>query len=136
MIARRTFGLLVAALLAAALVTGTGGVSTVSMDRGVQASIADDHVAYLGFDQSTTTDANGTTNLTVTVTDRLPSGQVLSRIDVTVGGTTVDLAADGPLGPGENATHTFTGVTCGDPIVVDADADTVHVHLERTVDCS
>ena len=130
---RHQFVLLLAVLLAVTLAAPTGGVSSSSMDRGVRVSVVADDEAYLGFAQTATNTTEGTTDLEVAVTNRLPSA--LATAAVTVDGVTTDVAG-GSLASGASATATFTGVDCGAPITVDASGDSVAIRLNRTVDCS
>ncbi|MFB6161154.1 MAG: hypothetical protein ABEJ61_08260 [Haloferacaceae archaeon] len=129
--------LLLAATVAVVLafVTSTGAVSTVTMDRGVEVAVADDPNAYLGVERAVTGVGDGTANLSVTVTNRFPSGADLATVEVTVDGTTADLARGDPLAPGESATHAFRSVGCGDRIAVEAFGDGVRVRLYRSVTC-
>lgn len=132
----RTWLLLFAALaLVASSVVGAGGLSVGAMDRGIQGAVADDSTAYLGFEQTPTNTSNDTTDLDVTITNQYFGGTELTTVEVTINGTTVDLAEDGTVDPGEEATHTFTSVACGDRITVEALGDGVGVRLDRSVAC-
>lgn len=127
--------LLVDVLRGVGLASSTGGFSSAAVDRGLSVKATDDESAYVSFEQTPENTENGTTDLEATVTNRLPSGAALSTVEVTVSETTVDLAANDSVGPTEAATHTFSGVECGDPITVQASGNGVSVHLERTVRC-
>lgn len=131
MIPGRTVILAVGLLVALGAVTGAGGLSSVAAERGVQVSVADDEDAYLGFEQ-TARRTNGTTNLTVTVTNQFPSGVELSTVDVSVADRTANL---GSLDSGEAETITFEFVDCDSPITVEASGDGTAVHLDRIVTC-
>lgn len=135
MIQRRHLVLLVVALLGVGLASSTGGFSSAAVDRGLSVQVSDDESAYVAFKETPVNTHNITTDLEVTVTNRLPSGAALSTVEVRVNETTVDLAADDSVGPYEAATQTFSGVECGDPITVQASGNGVSVHLERTVRC-
>ena len=111
--------LLVAAIAALSLTLGTSGVSSVSVDRGIDVAVAEDRRAFLAFEQRTTT-TNGTTSLTVTIGNQYPDGTSLSTVTVSVGGTTVDLTIDQQLDAGEERTSTFGAVSCNDTIRVEA----------------
>lgn len=136
MMYRRQILLLVILVAGAALVTSTSGVSSVSADRDVQGKIAEDPSAYLGFEQTPTNTADGTTDLEVTVTNQFSSGTDLTVVKVTVNSTTVDLAESDPLESGESATCTFTTVPCDDPIMINASGNGVRVSLDRSVTCN
>jgi hypothetical protein len=135
MISQRHLVLLVVVLLGVGLASSTGGFSSATVDRGLSVQISDDESAYVAFAQTPENIENGTTDLEITVTNRLPSGAALTTLEVTVDETTVDLAANDSVGPNEAATHTFSSVDCGDPITVEASGDGVSVHLVRTVQC-
>jgi hypothetical protein len=135
MIQQRHLVLLVVALLGVGLASSTGGFSSATVDRGLSVQISDDESAYVAFAQTPENTENGTTHLEVTITNRLPSGAALTTLEVTVNETTVDLAANDSVEPTEAATHTFSGVECGDPITIQASGNGVSVHLERTVRC-
>jgi hypothetical protein len=129
---RRRLSVLLGVALLAVLATtiGTAGFGTLLVDRGVEISVAGDDAAYLGFDQRAVT-TNGTTNLSVTVTNRLPTDGAVT-VEVGVGGAT---ATVGSLGPGDAETVAFERVACGDAITVDAAGDDVAVALDRAVAC-
>ena len=74
-----------------------------------------------------------TAHVDVTVTNQFPAGTQLATVEVTAEGKSVEL---GPLAPGERATHTFSSVSCGDSIRIEASGDGVAVRLTRTVTCS
>jgi len=69
----------------------------------------------------------------VTVTNQFPAGTPLTTVEITANGTSVDL---GPIASGERVTHTFSSVSCGDSIGIEASGNGVAVNLERTVTCS
>lgn len=145
---RRRRVLLVVALLAVTvLVTSSTGFSATAADRDVSIEVAEDPNAYLGFEQTQYSTENVTANVNVTenssgnetayvdvtVTNQFPARTALTTVEVTVNGTSADLA---PLASGERATHTFSSVSCGEPIRIDASGDGVAVRLERRVTCS
>lgn len=132
---RRTLLLFAALALAASSVVGAGSLSAGTMDRGVGGAVEDDSTAYLGFEQTPTNTSNDTTDLEVTITNQHSAGTELTTVEVTIGDTTVDLADDGPVDPGEGATHTFTSVACGGQITVEALGEGVGVDLDRSVAC-
>lgn len=133
MIRRRHVFVLVALLTATALVTSSSAFSATAADRDVNVEVAEDPSAYLGFEQTYNNSENATANVSVTVTNRFPTTTELTKVEVAVNGTSVDLA---PLAPGERTTHTFQSVSCGDRIGIEASGDGVDVRLERTVDCT
>ncbi len=126
------FLIVTTALLALAL--GTSGVSSVAADRDVQVAVVDDTRAYVGFAQETET-TNGTTNLTVTVTNRFPDGSTLTTAELTVDGESTVLV-NGALEPGEPASGTVESVECGDPVTLLVSGDGVRIRLERAIDCN
>lgn len=132
---RRSLSLVLATVAVLALVTSTGGVSSVTGDRDVRIAVAPDHSAFLGFEQSTGTVTNGTTNVTLTVTNGFPSGTSLATVEITVDGETENLVADGSLGSGESAGATFENVACDAKITVEASGSDVFARLVRSVEC-
>ncbi len=126
---------LVAAVVAVTLVVGTSGYTAANTDRGVRVAVVDDDAAYVGVEQTATDTANGTTNLTVAVTNQFPTSTVLGTVTVTVDGRTVALTQDGPLGPGKRAVRTFQGLPCDATITVGASGTDVDVQFSRPVDC-
>lgn len=135
MISRRHRLLLVVAVLGVGLASSTGGFSTAAVDRDISVQISDDDSAYVGFQQTPVPTGNATTGLEVTVTNRLPSGVELTTVEVAVDDTAVDFAAGENIGPWESASHTFTGVSCSDRVVVEASGDGVRLQFERPVAC-
>lgn len=132
----RALAVLLAALLAGTTLTiGTSGFSSMAADRGVEVSVAPDDSAYIGFAQTLDGGADGTTNLTVQVTNRFTETE-LTSVTVTVGARTVDLTpADGSLDPGEQTTGTLDDVDCGASLLVDATGEAATAQLNRTVMC-
>jgi len=122
------------ALCTLALVTNTAGTSSVAMDRGLRADVAPDEDAYLGFEQETAT-TNGTTNLSVRVTNRLSTDVPLTRVRLTVDGERTALLGGDGLSPGESPSERVPSVDCGDRVVVSATAPDTRVVLERQVEC-
>ena len=131
---RRTLVVLVAAVAALSLTLGTSGVSSVSVDRGVDVAVAEDRRAFLAFEQHATT-TNGTTSLEVTVGNQYPEGTPLSTVTVSVGGTAVDLAKTQPLAVGDQRSSTFGGVSCTDTVRVEATGAGVETSFERSAAC-
>jgi hypothetical protein len=122
-------------LAAIALVTSTGGYSSVTAGRDVQVAVAPDHAAFLGYEQTRGPVTHGSTNVTVTVTNQFPSGTSLDRVVVCVPGECEYLTADGPLRPGENVTVRFEYLPCHSTIWVAAAGSGVSVRLSRPVTC-
>ncbi|MXR21007.1 hypothetical protein [Halobacterium bonnevillei] len=127
--------LLVVVLLGVGLASSTGGFSSAGVDRGISVQVSDDDSAYVAFEQTTEDTETGTTDLELTVTNRLPSGAALTTLEVTVNESTVDLAANDSVWPNETVTHSFSSVECGDPITVAASGNGVSVRLDRTIQC-
>lgn len=128
---RRILLLVAAGLVVATTAAGTSGFDSASVDRGVTVAVADDTTAYLGIEQATTNATNGTTNLTVTLSNRFPAGSTLAA-DIGVGNQSSGVTLDA----GETETATFQSVDCGEQIAVDASGSGVAVSLNRTVSCS
>ena len=131
----RHLSLILALLAALALVTSTGGYTSVTAGRNVEVAVAPDDAAFLGFEQTTDAVTNGTTNVTVTVTNRFPAGTTLETVVVIVDGETATLTTDGTLEAGESASETCDDVACGAPIAVHASGSDVTVSLYRSVQC-
>jgi hypothetical protein len=131
-VSRRRILLFVATVLVlATTAAGTSGFDSASVDRGVTVTVADDSTAYLGVEQATTNATNGTTNLTVTLRNRFPTGATLAA-DIEVGNQSSGVT----LGAGEADTTTFQSVDCGEQIAVDVSGPSVDVSLNRTVSCA
>ncbi|MFO7833656.1 MAG: hypothetical protein R6V31_06280 [Halohasta sp.] len=130
----RELVLLIALTAALSLTLGTSGVSSVSADRGIDVAVADDQRAFLAFEQHATT-TNETTSLEVTVGNQYPDGTPLSTGTVSVGGSTVDLAADQQLAGGEQRTFRFESVSCSDRVRIEAAGPGVTTTVERPVAC-
>ena len=126
--------LVVAALVAVTLTSATSGFTATTADRGVTVSVADDDTALLGIERTVSGTDNGTTNVTVTVANRFDEAS-LSTVVVRVDGRSRNLAASGPLAPGEAETATIEGVRCTETLHVTAEGETVLVRLNRTVPC-
>lgn len=126
--------LLVAALAAVSLTAATSGFTATTADRGVSVSVADDDSALLGIERSVSGTANGTTNVTVAVTNRVGT-QSLTDVRLRVGDYSRAMAASGPLEPGDVRTETVAGVRCDATVHVDASAETVDISLNRSVPC-
>lgn len=133
---RDRYVLLLAGLaVVVALTTSTGGVSSMTSERGFHADVVEDSSAYLGFEQTPNGTENATTELDVEITNRLPAGTRLRTIHVGVDDTKVDLAVDDPVGPGESVSHKFESVPCDGTVVVVASGDGVRISLERPIEC-
>lgn len=117
-----------------ALTTSTGGASSAALERGLHSRVAPDEEAYLGFHQVTRT-TNGSTNLTVRVTNHLSTDAPLTRVSLTVDGEQTPLAGDGDLGPGESVSRRVPFVDCGDQLTVVATGPETRIALERRIDC-
>ena len=88
----------------------------------------------LGIERGTSGTENGTTNLTVTVTNRF-AGVTLTSVDVRVGKARADLATSNPLAPGEADSATFPNVSCDSAVHIDAQSEGVRVTITRSVPC-
>lgn len=131
---RRMLLLAGAFVISLALVTGTSGVSSVTMTRGIDGAIVDDQRAYLGIEQTATADA-GTAVLEVRITNR-HSTAAFTTIVVTINGTTVDLGGGGPVAPGGAVSHTFESVPCDATAEIEASGADLGIELERAVACA
>jgi hypothetical protein len=131
---RRTLLLAVAFAISLALVTGTSGVSSVTMTRGIDGAIVDDQRAYLGIEQTATADA-APVDLEVRITNRHPTA-TFTAVVVTINGTTVDLGGGGPLAPGGAVSHTFQSVPCDATAEIEASGGSLGIELERAVACA
>jgi uncharacterized cupredoxin-like copper-binding protein len=157
---RRTVLLAIAVVAATTASTaGTAGFSSVTADRGVTVSVADDDAAFLGIDREATNVSDGRTDLVVGLTNRLPGVDDLLVTVSVVGddGGDADDADDGngedgdagdepidsprsvALDPGETARVTVSGVDCDAAVRVEAvtdgtDAD-VRIVANRRVPC-
>jgi hypothetical protein len=127
----RSLVLAVAVVVLLATVSGTGGFSSAEADRSVDVAIANDDSAFVGFEQATE-ETNRTVNLTVAVTNQLPSDTGLSSVSVTVGGESQDI---GPLGAGERDEAEFRDIDCDSSTAVDASGADVSVQFSRDVEC-
>lgn len=88
----------VGVLLVWSLAVPTGGVSSTSIDRGIDGEVASDDEAYLGIESEC-----GNDTVTVTVANRF-GGETVLDIDVTANGTTETID---DLAPEESETVTF-----------------------------
>lgn len=157
---RRTVLLAIAVVAATTASTaGTAGFSSVTADRGVTVSVADDDAAFLGIDREATNVSDGRTDLVVGLTNRLPGVDDLLVTVSVVGddGGDADDADDGngedgdagdepidpprsvALDPGETARVTVSGVDCDATVRIEAvtdgaDAD-VRIVANRRVPC-
>lgn len=132
---RRQALCLVVLMAGAMLVTTTSGVSSMAADRSTQVAVTDDEKGYLGVEQTTTDTANGTTNLSVTVTNQFPPGATVERMGVTVDGERRDGSQTDPLRNGQADTVTFESVSCDDEVGIVVTGDGFHVQLTRAVAC-
>jgi hypothetical protein len=127
----------VAVLAALATVANTAGFTAASADRTMEVAVADDDSAYLGFEAVTTDTADGVTNVTISVTNRFPTGTTLDTVTVAVADhEPVALRPAGALDPGETASEQFEDVPCGATVEVTADGDGAEVTLDRAVECA
>lgn len=117
------YGLLVVVLLLSwSLVAPTGGISTTSVNRGVDGSVASDDDAYLGVQLEC---QNGM--LLVTITNQFPAETVLG-VDITVNGTTKSID---DLEVGESQMKEFQAFDTGDTVTVTASGSGISAQLTR-----
>ncbi|MFC7135083.1 MULTISPECIES: hypothetical protein [Salinibaculum] len=135
MVTSRQVVLIAILVLTVTLVSGTSGVTSMTADRDLELATTGDLSAYLTFEQSASGTANGTTNLTVALTNQFPSGTTLTGLEVTVDGQTTDMTADETFDAEETGTARFESVECGSTITVVASTDGLATTLTRTVDC-
>lgn len=135
MIDRKQLVLIAALVVAATLVTSSGGVSSIEASRNIQVAVVEDSSAFLGVNQTLSNTTNETTDLTLTVRNRFSSGTDLTMVSVTVGDETVYLAQNGSIDPGEQATANFDSVTCPGSVTVKASGSGVSIWLTRSVSC-
>lgn len=130
---RRAWVVIAAATVALATTVGTGAVSSISAERGMNVAVVDDEEAYLGLDVETVTTENGT-EVNVTVSNQFPDGTTL---DVTVSHDGVTAyPGKHSLESGETRWVAFENATCDGTVTVTATGDDVAVELERDVDCT
>ena len=135
MIHRRELLVVIGLVIALSVTVATGGVSSVTADRGVEVTVAEDDEAFLGVEQQATK-ANGTTPVVVTVRNQYPGGATFSTVAVTVNETTVDLAKNSSIRPGTSRTNVFHAAGCDDTISVEAEGPSVQISVERDVICN
>jgi len=130
----RTFTVIVGALFVVGTTVGTGGFEAVTADRGVDVTVVDDDHAYLGVDRSPNGTSNGTTNLTVTITNRLGSGTTLETVTLTA---TLDGASKRlySIQAGESKEAILRGVSCDGYVAIRATGESVAISLSREVTC-
>jgi hypothetical protein len=126
---RRQLLLVLAAVVVASLLVSSGALSSAEADRNIGATTAPDDAAYIGFDSTVAAD-NGTANLTVTVTNRVPSGEPLTAT-LSVDGQSVSESL--PSGAARDVS--FDRVQCGATLRVDADGPSTRVVFARMVEC-
>lgn len=135
MISKRQALLLAALGVIGVMMIGTSGASSVTAERGVEMTVAEDDTAVVGFEQRTIHTANGTTDLELTVRNQFVAGTELTTAELHVDGTTENLAENSPLGPGEHATERFVGVSCADEITVHVSGTDIDTRFNRPVQC-
>ena len=131
----RNLVLLVGVVVAVSLTFGTSSVSSVSADRGIEVAVADDHEAFLAFEQRATAPANRTTPLTVTVGNQYPSGTTLTSVTVSLTGSTAESSEPVRLEAGTQHTWRFDAVSCHETLSVEAEGPGVSAAFERPVSC-
>jgi len=131
----RTLLLASAAILAVTLAASTGAMSSAAVDRGVQVSVADDEVAFLGFQQSVSNASNGTASLNVTLTNQFPAGTTFDAVTVSVNATEVSPVPGNRFLPGDSLIVSVGNVSCEGRVSVVATGDDASVEFERAVAC-
>jgi len=130
----RTLAVVIGVLLVVGTTAGSSGFSVMSADRGAEITVVDDDRAYLGIDRSPTGTVNGTTNLTVTITNRFGDGTVLERVTLAA---TLDDASErlSSIRAGDSKESTLRGVSCDGYVEIRATGESVEVSLSRAVIC-
>jgi hypothetical protein len=129
----RTIAVVIGVLLVVGTTAGSSGFSVMSADRGAEITVVDDDRAYLGVDRSPNGTANGTTNLTVTITNRFGDGTVLG---VTLAATLDDASERlSSIRAGDSKEATLRGVSCDGYVEIRATGESVEVSLSRAVIC-
>ena len=130
----RTIAVVIGVLLVVGTTAGSSGFSVMSADRGAEITVVDDDRAYLGIDRSPTGTVNGTTNLTVTITNRFGDGTVLERVTLAA---TQDDASERlhSIRAGDSKEATLRGVSCDGSVEIRATGESVEVSLSRAVIC-
>ena len=130
------FGALAVVLVA----VGTGGYSSATADRAVSIDVADDAEAFLGLERDVVTDTGNSTEISLTVTNRL-STEI--RVDIDHRSTDGSAVAVDPAGfdlePGETRDVRVeidcTSTDADDvELSIRAVGDRVEIELERAVD--
>lgn len=119
---RRHLLLVALTLVGLSVVSGAGGVSSVSADRGVSVAVAEDDEALLGVEF----DGVGNGTRALTVTNLISREPLVVTVDDAVGTDTRT------IGPGEGAEFR---VACGDEVHVSAVAPSAEVDMTRSVVC-
>lgn len=114
---------------------GSSGASSVTADRGVALSVAEDQQAVVGFEHTHRQTGYQTGTVDVTVTNQFSAHIELTTVEITVDNTTVDVAENNSLNPRERRTHTFTAVRCTDEITVHVSSDDVTTRFDRSLRC-
>lgn len=119
------YALLVVVLLVSwSLIVSTGGISSMSMSRGLDGSVVSDEEAYLGV----ALDCNNGV-LRVRITNQFSDETVLD-VEVTVNGTTETFE---DLRVRQSGTMVFRGVATGDTVEIRAVGSSASVRLFRTL---
>jgi hypothetical protein len=121
-VSRRSLLLVALTLVGLSVVTGVGGVSSVSADRTVSIAVAEDEEALLGVEFGAV--AGGTR--TLAVSNRISREPLVVTVEDSVA------SHSRTVRPGETVEF---GVRCGDEVRISAVAPSASVDATRSVDC-
>ncbi|MFW6003313.1 MAG: hypothetical protein ACOCPT_02720 [Halanaeroarchaeum sp.] len=82
---RKALSLALAGIAVVTLAFGTGAFTSVSAERGVSVSVADDDSAYVGYESSDVTVSDGDNVELVTVTNRFQGDLNVTSVDISAG---------------------------------------------------
>lgn len=124
MIWTRYVPLVVVLFLSWSLVASTGGVSSASLNRGIDGTVVSDEEAYLGVEQECHNET-----LRVMIINQFSAGTVIT-VNVTVNGTTKTID---DLAVGESRMTVFEAVNTGNTVRISASGQWTSVRLTRTL---
>lgn len=100
----RTLSIVLALLAATGLLVGSMGVTSVDAERGVSVAVADDDGAYVGYESSDMTVADGERVELVTVTNRLHGDLTVEDVEISANSTSFTDPTHPTMGSGESGT--------------------------------